>query len=196
MFDLGANVGIATLVLADRVGPTGRVIAVEPDPENFYYLQRNIERHGATQVVAVQCAISDSDGQATFFAESSMFSGLATVREDAVFRESIGSTITVPTRTLVSLVDEYGTPTFIKIDIEGAEIEALKGAGKALDSHPAIACETNHIRGNTRTQFAVDRLLRDRGYSVETGRPSGSFITWGTYSPASAAKGDDSTRQV
>ncbi len=125
-----------------------------------------------------------------------MFSGLATVREDAVFRESIGNTITVPTRTLVSLVDEYGTPTFIKIDIEGAEIEALKGAGKALDSHPAIACETNHIRGNTRTQFAVERLLRDRGYSVETGRPGGSFITWGTYFPASVPKGDDSTRQV
>ena len=108
-----------------------------------------------------------------------MFSGLALVRQDAVFRESIGATIDVPTRTLSSLMTEHGTPSFIKMDIEGAEIEALNGAAAALETRPAIACETNHVRGNSRTQFAVEEMLRQVGYTVETGRPGGSYITWG-----------------
>ncbi len=179
VFDLGANIGIATLVLAEKVGKGGRVIAVEPDPENFEYLQRNVAKHELPQVTLVQCAVSDHDGNSMFFAEGSMFSGLASARQDAVFRESIGATIEVPTRTLASLMTEFGTPSFIKMDIEGAEIEALSGARAALEAHPAIACETNHIRGNTRTQFAVEEMLRLAGYTVETGRPGGSYITWG-----------------
>jgi FkbM family methyltransferase len=178
VFDLGANIGIATLVLADRVGRSGRVIAVEPDPQTFHYLERNIARYDLPQVTLLQCAVSDCDGTATFFAEGSMFSGLQSARKDAVFRESIGSTIEVPTRTLRSLVAEFGDPTFIKMDIEGAEIEAFDGAAAALASRPAIACETNHIRGSTRTQFAVEEALRGMGYIVETGCPGGSYITW------------------
>lgn len=179
VFDLGANIGIATLVLAKKVGRSGRVIAVEPDPENFEYLQRNVARHDLPQVTLVQCAVSDHDGTATFFAEGSMFSGLASAREDAVFTESIGTTIEVSTRSLASLTTEFGTPSFIKMDIEGAEIEAFSSAAAALKTHPAIACETNHIRGNTRTQFTVEEMLRLMGYVVETGRPGGSYITWG-----------------
>jgi FkbM family methyltransferase len=179
VWDLGANVGIASLVISQLVGPSGLVVAVEPDPINYKFLVRNLERHKVTNVEPVNCAISDHVGKELFFSDGTMFSGLASARRDGVIREQIGNSVEIGTETLDSLALRYRRPNFIKMDIEGAEIEALRGGADTLAERPAIACETNHLRNGVRTQFEVEAILRSFGYTVDTGRPLGSFITWG-----------------
>ena len=71
-FDLGANIGYITLILADLVGKNGQVYAVEPSPRNFEILTKNIELNNcADRVSAYQLAISDKDGMTSFFLSSS-----------------------------------------------------------------------------------------------------------------------------
>ena len=64
VFDLGANIGYYTVMMARRVGPTGRVYAVEPVPRNFELLSRNVGRNGlAERTELEQIAIAGSDGE-------------------------------------------------------------------------------------------------------------------------------------
>ncbi|MGE3809686.1 MAG: FkbM family methyltransferase [Gemmataceae bacterium] len=60
--DVGANIGWYTLIAARLVGPTGKVIAFEPEPTNFALLKKNVEANGLTNVVLVQKALSDKPG--------------------------------------------------------------------------------------------------------------------------------------
>ncbi len=62
VYDLGANVGFYSLLASRLVGPTGRVIAVEPLPRNIAYLQRHVVANAATNVTIVQGAVSDAPG--------------------------------------------------------------------------------------------------------------------------------------
>src|SRR6185369_10140974 len=61
VLDIGANIGYYTLIAAKLVGPTGKVYAFEPDPANFRLLKKNVEGNGHTNVVLVDCAVSDKD---------------------------------------------------------------------------------------------------------------------------------------
>ena len=192
VWDLGANVGIAAVEMARLVGPHGTVIAIEPDPENFFYLERNIQRAGFENIRSLNLAISDRNGHAEFFADGTMFAGLAHARRDGVMHVPSQAVARVETITLDTLAELHGRPAFIKIDIEGSEIEALATCSQALSDLPPIACETNHIRGGVRTQHAVEKRLRELGYEVTTGRPLGSFITWAR--PPKALNGRESHR--
>jgi FkbM family methyltransferase len=111
VWDLGANVGIAALVMSELVGPTGHVLAVEPDPTNFHYLQANLARQRAANVTAINCAMSDSVGMAAFFADATMFSGLASTRSESVMRLPLGRAVEVKTETLDSLAEQYAVTT-------------------------------------------------------------------------------------
>ena len=65
--DLGAHIGYYTLLLARLVGPTGRVLAFEPDPDNFALLSRNVEMNGYANVELFNAAASDRPGRSPLF---------------------------------------------------------------------------------------------------------------------------------
>lgn len=66
--DVGANLGYFSLLAADRVGPDGRVVAIEPDPVNFGLLQRSIAHNGLDGIIEAHClALSDRDGDARLY---------------------------------------------------------------------------------------------------------------------------------
>lgn len=129
--EAGSNVGAYTLLFAQWAGPLGRVIAFEPDPFAYAGLQAHLSLNGLeTRVIAVPSAIADAaDGRVKFaLFESSGISRLAASNERP------GTTI----REVESIsIDKYCIdhdvrPSVIKIDVEGAELAALRGARQTI----------------------------------------------------------------
>jgi FkbM family methyltransferase len=155
-YDLGANVGFFTLLAARLVGPSGAVIAFEPDPRNADTLRANVAANGFENVTVVQEGVTERSGTVDFVLAASTASHFATAGQPAA-----GST---PVR-VTSLDDFLGggapPPTVVKLDIEGEEVRALRGAGAMLETHrPTIICEVHH------TEDGVRETLGAAGYSI------------------------------
>src|ERR1700722_11570908 len=175
VFDLGAYCGVSSYYFSQKVGSTGKVYAFEPDPLNFSLLQRNIARHGLTNVVAVQVAISASSGFADFFSEGALGSTLS----EHSSRVSSGDISRVQTMTFEQACETYGVPVFAKIDIEGAEIAVLTAAAEFLRGHPVhFTLDTNHLVDGELSNRAVEMLFASCGYEVESLTESGFMTTW------------------
>jgi FkbM family methyltransferase len=118
-YDVGANVGLYTLLAATLVAP-GRVYAMEPLPANVGYLRKHLALNGMRNVDVLEIAVSDQVGTAQFEAEETRAMGRIGTRGNVV----------VQTSTLDALLQEgrIAPPDLIKMDIEGAEFLALRGA--------------------------------------------------------------------
>jgi FkbM family methyltransferase len=175
VFDVGAHCGVSSFEFSRRVGPTGRVIALEPDPTNFALLRRNVQRHNLTNVTLLQVALSDSNGTASFNAEGTIGSGLLSVFD----RPTTGAQIEVETATLEDLCKRYSVPNFCKIDIEGAEIEVLRQAGEFLACTPMqMVFDTHHFVRGVQTTAETENMLRQAGYQVFSSAETGTTATW------------------
>lgn len=164
VFDMGAHCGVSTYKLSKLVGSEGKVIAFEPDPLNYSILLRNIRRHGLENVVAVNIAVAGENGELPFNCEGTIGSSLASL----MLRESVGSTFMVEAVTMNEAFERWGAPAFCKIDIEGAEIQLLAAAEKALTNHAIhLAIDTNHPQADGKmTDHQVELILRSYGYEV------------------------------
>jgi FkbM family methyltransferase len=125
--DVGAHVGKYTLRAAFRVGNKGKVIAVEPNKENFDVLVKNITLNGLSNCVPLNVAAYSSDGEVLLFKGAD--STLHSIKED--FGEG---SYKVKARALDNVLEEIGVKKLdlVKIDVEGAELEVLKGMEKTL----------------------------------------------------------------
>ncbi len=180
VFDLGANIGLVTYALATAVGPNGRIISFEPDPGSLEYLRRNVARHDLSQVTVMEQAIAPVAGKLEFFAEGTITSGLASARRQSVMTKSMGSVITIDATTLPDAIAAHGMPSWIKMDIEGAEIDVIDASRDVLrETHPHMVIDTSHVVGKKGTSAArVEHLLQGIGYEVRTEAPGGSQLTW------------------
>lgn len=145
VLDIGAYAGGSAFSFSQRVGPTGCVIALEPDRQNLASLMRNIEDHNLTNVIVEPAALWDQDGESSFEAEGFMGSSLTAV----LARKS--SVITVQTFTLETLLARHGLNQvqFIKMDIEGAELRVLNQAMPVLQKlHPRMVIEPHFLDYN------------------------------------------------
>lgn len=169
--DVGAHVGYYSLKAAAMVGPTGRVLAVEPNPETIRRLRANIRESGASQVAVQPVACSDSEGVVDFFAsprENTSASSMSKV--NAAQGGSVRATYHVRTRSLDAIVRDSGVTRVdvIKIDVEGAELLVLKGAGETLDRyHPVVGVELidEQLINMGASSAEVIRFFRSHGYA-------------------------------
>lgn len=128
VWDVGAHAGFMTLLAARLVGGGGHVHAFEPAAPNRARLARSLAASGADNVTVHPFAVAARSGRAVLHAHAS--SSMWTLVPELA--DGPGSE--VDSRTLDDLVVELGTPDLIKIDIEGAESDALAG-GSALLAH-------------------------------------------------------------
>jgi FkbM family methyltransferase len=166
VMDIGGNIGAATLYLAAQVGAAGLVVAYEPDAQNLDIFRRNLAVNGApAQVQLVPKGISDREGVLEFFAGGNYTSSLCKTEyvERAAQHYHV---VQVPVTTLDAEAARLGLTRldFIKMDIEGSEVAALKGGAATLQRfHPAIIVETHMVNGVS-TAAEVEQLLRGYGY--------------------------------
>jgi FkbM family methyltransferase len=119
--DVGANFGLFSAIAARKVGPTGRVIAIEPLPELVERLRFNLSLNELTNCTIVSAAVGDRAGEARLFLNKRSYS-------EASMRMTAGRTeTTVPIMTLQGIVEQAGATRIdaLKIDIEGYEDKAI-----------------------------------------------------------------------
>ena len=167
VWDVGANVGLMTFAAAALAGPKGFVLAVEPDVDNQRLILKSIaENAGRIAPVELVCAaVSNASKRFARFEiasrsrSSNALAGLGNTQGG-----SVRETRTVILLTLDDLLDGFRAPDFIKIDVEGAESDALAGATRVLAGpRPIFHIEVNDecIEGVTRQLQAADYVLFD-----------------------------------
>ena len=135
--DAGAHIGIHTVAASRQVGPTGHVVALEPDPYNFRALRHNTRDLGNVEIV--QAAVGTEIGLATFRRSR------GTISSSLVSRPEIDllDTFDVQTIAIDNVVD--GGRVLVKLDVEGAELLAIKGMGTTAANAEdlVVICEVN-----------------------------------------------------
>jgi FkbM family methyltransferase len=176
VFDVGAHAGMTAYFLAKMVGPSGRVVAFEPATSTVPYLQRNIEQKGLTNVTLVTKAIAGKTGTANFNMDGTMAAGLC----EFLVYPNTGELVQVETLSFVDACAAFGRPAFVKIDIEGAEVELIRAALPFLRQNPIhFAFDSGHrLRDGTYTADCLEEMLRSIGYAVESSREFGDMFTW------------------
>jgi FkbM family methyltransferase len=141
VFDVGANIGLYTLLAAAHLRGRGTVHAFEPNPDVFRALARSIDRNFFTHAHTAQLALSDSDGETNFFlpkdrawTNGSLIEGFTD--QDASLVIETMRFDTYCAKFQINKVD------LIKVDVEGAELRVLRGMGELLQRwKPHIICE-------------------------------------------------------
>lgn len=157
VWDIGANVGLFAFAAAARAGEAGQIFAVEADLWLASLLRRSaaLRSGGRAQVEVLPLAVSDKVGLARFQIAAR---GRCTnfLEEAGANRHAGGTRETgwVPTVTLDWLLERLPAPSVVKIDVEGAEYMALKGAERLMsDARPLIICEVQNEQARVRELF-------------------------------------------
>ena len=148
--DVGANVGVYSVCAALAVGTAGRVIAIEADDEYVPRLRGNLARNGLGNVDVIAAAAGDADGEIELILATD---GAFSSTKPLVSYSGTGATRRVPYRRLDSIWTEAGEPavSFLKIDVEGAELEVIAGAEQLLAvCRPALVVEVHPERTSPR----------------------------------------------
>lgn len=161
-YDLGGNIGLFALLGARLVGPSGRVVSFEPDPVVAARLRRNVERNGFGNVSVVEAGIWSASGERSFVVADSGSPDRGVGR--VVANGSGGSGVMIPCVALDDFVKAAPAPDAIKCDIEGAEVEALRGAENVLSKRrPWIVCEMHSAANDA----AARSYLGDLSYKCQ-----------------------------
>lgn len=161
--DIGANFGLHTLLACDLLGPGGRVLAVEPVPANLSLLRRNLALNGYDDRCTV-AGLALTNGSVASV-EMTVEPGLSPAASLAENFAGIKILVLAGTLdTLLAGVDAI--PDLIKIDVEGAEHEVLKGAIETLRKGPALLIEVHRFAlGNFGSSSdALVAFLANLGY--------------------------------
>jgi FkbM family methyltransferase len=169
VYDLGANAGYYTLALSRLVGSAGHVFSFEPDSHNADALRRHIQLNKLTNVSVVQSAVSNASGLVGF-------TGVGAGAEIS----SGSNEYLIPTITLNQFIS-WGnpSPSFIKMDIEGAEHMALDGATTILAERVAVWLVATH---SVKLRIDCQAKMAEYGYRflaldcVSDGAESGEYM--------------------
>ena len=160
--DIGANAGFYTLEMAACVGPTGRILAFEPDPFNFHLLQGRVKRAAAANAEVYQLALGDEAGQAMLYCSAY---NRADNRLSQSHSEPHVEACEVQVRRLDEFLSQQGRSSIdaLKIDVQGSEARVLRGAQQTLNAGVRwiwIEFSPDHLRGSSSDP---DRFLEHLG---------------------------------
>lgn len=167
-WDVGANVGYFSLVAAAAVGDTGQVIAFEPGAASLERLTANVALNPYKNLRIFNLAVAGAAGEATLYradgiadSSASLFSAAAGAAAGEVCR-------TVALDSLLK-TEELRPPDFLKLDVEGAELAALKGAAGILaDFSPLllVEMEEKNLVAAGASKGAIQAFLTEFGYQA------------------------------
>lgn len=179
VLDIGAHHGLYSLIAATRVGITGRVVSFEPSPRERERLERHKRINKLDQITIEPIALGSAAGTATLYLPAAKNSGFNSLHPSEEIR-SEATPVEVPVMTLDDYVanSKLDRIDFIKLDVEGGELEVLKG-GEAIfrgKSRPVILAEVEDERTQPWGYQAelIVRLLEAHGYTWYSPRGGGA----------------------
>ena len=184
VIDIGAHIGPYTLKASKLVGLNGKVVAIEADPSNYDILNRNIELNKFTNVTAVNCAAYSKEEKIKLYLPSkeereegkkeasSSYTKYNTIMYERAHNET--KFVEVQANTLDYLLQLNGIKheqvNWIKIDVEGAEYEVLKGAKDILSKSDNISLliEIHNLSAtNTNLYEPIKEFLNSYNYKID-----------------------------
>jgi FkbM family methyltransferase len=163
--DIGANIGYLTMLLASLVAPSGLVVAVEPNPENIKLLEASRRVNGFDQVLVIQAAA----GRHTALLALNVSYSNGTTTELPSDLDTIFASRPVPCFALDAILPKDRRINLVKIDTEGAELNALIGLSQTIDrDRPVIVSEfspgilpgISHCSGPEYLRFLIAKEYR------------------------------------
>jgi FkbM family methyltransferase len=155
VIDIGAAFGLYTITSSKQVGPNGKVIAIEAHPDSFEMLNRNIKLNGLTNITTLNYAVYSRKTKVKIYGNYTIMS--ERIREKKVKEKFVE----VNADTLDNMLQQNGIRqeqvNWIKIDVEGAEYEVLKGACNTLSNSKDIALYIE-IHGQNNYQPIIELL--------------------------------------
>ncbi len=155
IIDCGANIGVGIIYLKDRF-PNSKVIAIEPDPLNFEVLKKNMQSHNLSNVTSINKAVWVDDQGILFRNKGNM--------ESRIVDNTDGPVIQIETVSLIEILQTYHSIFFLKIDIEGAEIDVLKSAKNHLSKCKYIFVEYHSIRNKRQELQHILSIFSQSGF--------------------------------
>lgn len=166
--DVGASVGIFSLQAARRLGAAGRVLAFEPAFDRFACLEANVLLNGLGNVTPVCCAIGANEGEGTLVALTCGPNPCDISVRVVPSARARSAKRRVPLHRLDDQVDPLEPVALVKIDVEGGELDVLRGMTAILERcHPVVVFEALSA---AKAQACSD-LLRAFGYAVSGSVP-------------------------
>jgi FkbM family methyltransferase len=137
--DVGANAGYFSCIFGKLAGPAGKVVAIEPEPQNRQLIERNLRNNGLKNVTLLPYAVGSQDGTA----KMGIYKPANRGRHSLVDLEPCKKFIEVPVRRLDDLVRDAGVTEWalMKLDVEGFEPFVFAGATETLSRTKALAME-------------------------------------------------------
>ena len=168
-FDIGAHIGLVSLPAAKEMKQTAKVVSFEPSHKNFKHLKSHARNNSFEEkIILKQCLIGDKNCQKTFYFSNkeSPINSIVKFEQNKNYKTEKLQQI-----TLDSFCKKSGLiPEVIKIDVEGAEINVLKGAQNTLKKHKPIiylSIHPRHIKelGSDINELII--LIDEMGYKIE-----------------------------
>ena len=164
-WDIGANIGFYTCLLASLVEDSGAVVAFEPAARTCGYLKENVSLNQFTNVTVVNKGLGDKQEQRLLhYSEAGLAEGTASLK----YADGRAVSERVALDTIDNLIPELPTPDFIKIDVEGYQLEVLRGAEHCLKTHaPLLMAELRDVGKTNRAIFGeIEDYVADLGYQL------------------------------
>jgi FkbM family methyltransferase len=164
VIDAGAYVGNFVVYASKKVGDEGKVFAFEPDPHTITRLRETLELNNLANVFIIDKGLWSEETTLTFEAGGELGSSFITEDKDSVVEK-----IEVPVTTIDEVLRnvEVKNKIFIKMNIEGSEIEAVKGAVNTIKKYkPHWAIRTDHFVDGEMTDKKVECLLKQWDYKT------------------------------
>jgi FkbM family methyltransferase len=158
VLDAGARIGVFTAKISRALGDEGKVIAMEPEPRNYACLRKNVEANRLDNVIPIRKMLWSQRQQMSLFLSSN--SAAHSAYCDG-FYDLTGESIRVEAEALDDILESLHIDAvdFIKMDIEGSEIEALKGMKRVLESDVQLAIAAYHpVQGRLTHTVIVPQL--------------------------------------
>jgi FkbM family methyltransferase len=178
VLDIGAHQGLYTLLASKKVGEHGHVIAFEPSPRELRRLRLHLFLNRCRNVYVVPSALGGSEKTAELFVCLGQETGSNSLRPPAVSEPVSKVQVRMTTLDRYLQRARMDRVDFIKLDVEGAELEVLKGAGQLLSSFkPIILCELADVRTEPWGYRSIDifEFLEAHGYCLFSVTPSGKL---------------------
>jgi FkbM family methyltransferase len=169
--DVGANVGLFTLLAGGLVGPTGRVFAFEPCSATFRRLMWNVRNSGMSQIACHPMALSDAPGEASLSVSQGEFGAWNSLAGPLITHDVVLERVQMMTWDSFSVAKTLvPTVTMMKIDVEGWELAVIDGAKSLLQqpNSPVLQVEftpANAVAAGSSCRRLFDRI-HDFGYQI------------------------------